>query len=78
LAVFVLGIEVGRRQILEHLIDTKPERRHRSLQMMCSHREMNSKYGEDVLLKREGDGYRDVEEFKDSKMDEEKLISFDT
>jgi hypothetical protein len=30
-----------------------------------------------VLLKREGDGYIDVEAFKDPKMDEEKLISFD-
>jgi hypothetical protein len=75
--IFVLGIERGRRQMLESRIDTNPERRHRSLQRICSRREIASKYEEDVLLKREGDGYIDVEAFKDPKMDEEKLISFD-
>jgi hypothetical protein len=75
--IFVLGIERGRRRILENLIDTNSERWLRSLQRMCSRREITSKYEEDVLLKSEGDGYRDVEAFRDSKMDEEKLISFD-
>jgi hypothetical protein len=76
--IHVLGIDRGRRQILESLIETKPECRHRFLQKMCSHREMTSEYEEDVLLKREGRRYRDVEAFKDFKMDEENLISLDT